>query len=156
MSARAVLLTLLTLTAPGCYAHHPVPFSAAPSGEVVRVHLSDEGVRRMEETFGVRQRQIQGELLTAAPDHLLLAFTPPAPPGARGVSSTRREFRISPGQVSEVEVRELDRKRTTALFVGGGLVLSLGFYLVTVADSGGPLQGPGGPGDFLRVPVRIP
>jgi hypothetical protein len=156
MRVRSVLVLLLALAPAGCYAHRPVEFSAAPSGEVVRVHLTDAGVRHMEETFGVRQRQIQGEILTAAQDHLLLAFTPPPPPGTRGAPTTRREFRVAPGQISEVEVRELDRKRTTALFVGGGLVLSLGFYLVTVADSGGPLQGPGGPGDFLRVPIRIP
>jgi hypothetical protein len=152
MLMRAVPTLLLIGWLSGCYAHRPVPFSTAPTGEVVRVHLTDAGIQRMEETFGVRQRQIQGEVVEARPDHLLLTFYPPAPPGSRTLATGRRDFRMNAADVLEVELRELNGRRTTALLAGGGLALSLGFYLVKVTDGGGPLPGPGGPGDFSRIP----
>ena len=137
----------------GCYAHRPIAFTSSTPGELVRVHFTDEGRDQLAQTFGVRQRQIQGEVLATGADHILLGLNLPAPMGSRGAPASQREFRVSPAHVSELELRELDRRRTAALLLGGGLAVSLAFYLVTVTDSGGPLPGPGGPGDFLRIPL---
>jgi len=150
----SVVLTLLFVGfISGCYAHRPVAFTSTAPGEMVRVHFTEEGTAQLAQTFGVRQRQVQGEVLATGADHILLGLTLPPPMGSRGTQTSQREFRISPTHVSELELRELDQRRTAAFLLGGGLAISLAFYLVKVTDSGGPLPGPGGPGDFIRIPL---
>ena len=137
MAIRPLSIMALALILGGCYAHRPVSFDAASTGETVRLRFTEDGVTQFDQTFGVRQTQLMGEVMEGGRDHLILSVRIPAPIGGTQYGQGFRELRVSPEHVSRVEIRELDERRTTALVVGSGLALALSVYLITVIDPGG-------------------
>jgi hypothetical protein len=150
MAIRPFSLMVFALMLGGCYAHRPIPFESAATGEMVRLRFTEDGVTQFAQTFGVRQAHLMGEVLQGGRDHLLLSVRMSVPAGGAQYGRGYREFRVSPEHVSLVEIRELDQRRTTALVVGGGLALALSVYLITVIDPGGARVIRSPDGDFWR------
>lgn len=115
MDRRWSFVMLAALLA-GCHRYEPARIGAVPEGAAVRVHLTQEGARSLEEAGVTAGSDVSGTLLEWG-DPVVLSVEVPAAEGMldRGL---RQRVMVAPDQIVGVEVRERDRTRT-AILVGG-------------------------------------
>ncbi|MBI4539215.1 MAG: hypothetical protein HY704_06890 [Gemmatimonadetes bacterium] len=152
--ARSLWLALSILLA-GCYRYVPARMGGVPPGTAVRVHLTEEGARRLEELTGRERRQVSGELLGWG-EQVLISAAVPAADGMvdRGL---RQRIIVARDEVVAVEVRELDRVRTVVLVAGvaaGATAAIVGAFTGGGGEGSRP-EPPDGPGEGIRVPVSV-
>lgn len=144
--ARAPLAGLVLLG--GCYTFAPTTPGAVPAGARVRVALSEPGVAALAPTVGAAVTGVEGDLLRAAGDTVVVRAD-------RLLTTAGVDVQWSGGALNIPGPwrRGLDRRRLaagrTAAIVAGGVVLSAG--LVALVRSGGGGQGDGSGGDPIRV-----
>ena len=133
---------LLSLVLAGCYSYTTLPPGSAPIGERVRVRVSGAEAERLEPIIGVTDRQIEGELLEQADSSVSLEVPLLLPAQGGGTVAERAHQRIiiPRSDLQEVELRRIDKTRTT-LLVGGGIA---GVAAIVAASTGTIQIGSGG------------
>lgn len=128
------MITLAGLLA-GCYRYVPARMGAIPAGTAVRLHLSDEGVQRLEGFTASRRDQISGELIRWA-DEVMVAVRVPA---AEGVvdRDLRHRVVVPADEVVSIEVRERDQTRTAVLIGGAAAIVTTALVAVFSGTFGG-------------------
>lgn len=124
---------LLTVGVPssGCYQYTRVRPDALLPGQEVRLVLAEDASEQLGDALGDRAARqgstIEGDVLAIADQHLLVAV--PLTPQAASVwelpRSLHQRTAIPLQGVMEVEVRQLDRKKTLLVASGTGTVLAL-------------------------------
>ena len=121
----------------------------------MRVRVSGAEADRLEQTLGQSERTIEGDLLEQADSGLALGILLPVPADAISLSSRPQQRVVIPqAEVLGIELRRLDRVRTS-LLVGAGVVV----VAAIAASRGSSLLGSGGNGgspNERRVPVTPP
>ena len=146
----------LCIALSACYSYGAAPVSTAPVGERVRVRVSGAEAERLEPILGFTDREIEGELLEQADSSITLQVPLPLPPQDGGLTERAHQRIIIPrADVQEVELRRLDKFRTT-LLVGTGVA----GVAVAIAASTGAIQlgsgGSRGTGNEYRAPPIVP
>lgn len=138
----------------GCYSYAPVAPANALVGSAVRVRLTEQEAERVHGMLGRDDRLIEGTLIEAVPDAIVIAVPTTPGTGSPGVADARLHQRISvpvPGLV-EIETRRLDKLRTGLLV--GGIAAALGVVIGTQFAGTDSPEGGDKPGDDrLVVPV---
>lgn len=154
---RAGLMMALVILVSGCARWVPARIGEVPVGSDVRLRLSEEGVRELEELTGTRRSEVFGELLQWDQEVMVSAALATGGVGAAG-SNLRQRFVMDEENIVGVDIRELDRTRT-GLFAGGIAVVGGAaiVWIVSQLTGGGtaaPTQPPNpGPSEpFVRIP----
>jgi hypothetical protein len=145
---RTLVVGLVMVTS-GCFRYLSVsPSSAPPVGEEVRARLSEGGLVRLAPEIREQQRGsvVEGEVVEADGSALVLAVSLGSE-GApqRSGRDLRQRVVIPVADVMELELRQLDKKRT-AVVLGGAATL-LGAFAITelFGGFGGSSRPPGPP-----------
>lgn len=147
--ARMFLLAVAVLLA-GCHRYVPARTGSVPAGAGVRIHLSEAGARRVQELTGRESGSVTGDLERWAED---VVVSVPLPPTTGMLDRGLRQRIIVPaGEVVAVDVRELDRARTTMLGVG----ITAGVGVAAVAAFSGVFGGGRDPEPDLPEELRVP
>jgi hypothetical protein len=154
MSRFRSLLILPVCTA--CYSYVPAELSMLPDGTAVRARITSDQAARVEPLVGRDVRVLDGVLLGSSADSVLLEVPAAARIGTGGgVQVLHQRVSIPRGGITEVELKRLDRGRTTLVIAGGTAAIG---YIVLDALNVGPLkEGPrdGDGGTDMRIPLLI-
>jgi hypothetical protein len=151
MSRWVLLLTLPWCAA--CYSYVPVELSALPQGAAVRARITSEQAERVGPLVGREQRVLEGLVVTAGADSVMLEVPTASRIGSGGsIQVMHQRVAIARGGITEVELKRLNRGRTTLLVIGGSAVV--GYFLMDALNIGPGREGP--PGDDGGVDMRIP
>jgi hypothetical protein len=138
---RALALGTLLLASSACYTYSAVPATGAAVGERVRVRISGAEAERLESVLGMTDRELEGELLEQSDSSLAVAVPLPLPIAGGGVAERAHQRIVIPrSDVQEIELRHLDKMRTT-LLVGIGIA---GVATAVAASTGAIQLGSGG------------
>ena len=150
--ARSLLLLLPFCTA--CYTYAPVELSSVTPGSMVRARIAADQMARVEPLVGRSTRVLDGVLVDAGADSLLIevpAATRTTTGG--GIQVLNQRLSIPRTGVTEVELKRLSRGRTMGLIAVGTAALG---YIIVDALNIGPgkesLPNDGGGEDF-RIPL---
>ncbi|RMH23103.1 MAG: hypothetical protein D6701_00675 [Gemmatimonadetes bacterium] len=146
---RATLCAAVLVTA-GCYHYQPVGEAPPPPGAKVRAHVDLREAEALREAVGREERFVDGTVLEAAADRLLLQVRV----GTAG-SRVFQELTVPRSSIERLEVRTLD-KRGTLLLVGGivGAGVAAGIAISASGDDQVTI-----PDDDIEagvVPVSVP
>ena len=155
--ARAGLVMALAVLVCGCARWMPARLGEVPVGSDVRLHLSEEGVRELEELTGTRRSEVFGELLQWNEEVMVSAALGTGGVGAAG-SGLRQRIVVEEDNIVGVEIRELDRTLTwifagSVAVVGGAAIVWTVSKLIgggTAATTQPP--DPGSSEPFVRFP----
>ncbi|MEZ4415970.1 MAG: hypothetical protein R3E10_09445 [Gemmatimonadota bacterium] len=157
MHSRPVRWTALALTLvyAGCYTYRPVELTdLAPRAEV-RARISAAEAERLAEVLGGNERrELDGTVVETGATGLTLDVPVVSSVERRGEALNQR-VSLTPNQVLEVELKELNRTRTGTVVA---LILGTGLAVFIAQLHGGPGEGPPPPGGEvdMRIPLRIP
>lgn len=148
------LLWFLCGSAAGCYSYRAVTglHNLSPGSEV-RVSLTPAGRLDLEEQTGQLRSVTDGQVLRSKTDSLILLATRAT--AVRPGPAPRFDTLYFPSAgIEEVTEKELDRRRSAALAVGG-LAVVTAFFLWGLEVVGGGSTGSDGPDspDRSRVPL---
>lgn len=155
-------LAVLSLASVGCYSYRPVtPARVAPEQEV-RLQLTAVAVDRLRNGANNERRLLQdfsvsGTVTSVSADSIVVSVPTATVPDAGARSITfRQPLPLARSEVQQVELRTLDRKRTTITsIVVGGLALAAA---VIAIERGGEASGTtppiGGPNE-IRIPLLL-
>ena len=148
----------LALCAPvllaGCYTYAPIQASSLQPGMGVRARISAAAAEQVAPLLGVSDARIlTGKLIDNASGTMIVEVPTmvPARAGASAQSLSQR-ISITPGQLVELESRQLDRGKT-AIVVGA--VVVIGGSAAIAAFKGGPGldRPPGGSSTDAKLPL---
>jgi hypothetical protein len=150
--ARSLLLLLPFCTA--CYTYAPVELSNVTPGTMVRARIAADQVARVEPLVGRSTRVLDGVLVDAGTDTLLIevpAATRTTTGG--GIQVLNQRLSIPRTGVTEVELKRLSRGRTIGLIAVG--TAALGYIIIDALNIGPGKEGlPGdGGGEDFRIPL---
>jgi hypothetical protein len=152
---RGAALGLMALALSACYSYTAAPPSGGRIGERVRVRISGAEADRLESALGQSGRTIEGELLEQADSGIALGVALPYQlDGPTMGSRAQQRIAIPWAELQEIELRRLDKVRTS-LLVGAGVAA----VAAIAASSGSSLLGGGSGGGSPnegRVPVMAP
>jgi hypothetical protein len=154
MSRWSVLITLPLCAA--CYSYVPVEPSALPQGTAVRARITSEQAERVEPLVGRELRVLEGVVVGAGADSVLLEVPTAARVGTGGsLQVLHQRVAIARAGITEVELKRLNRGRTTLLVVGGGAVV--GYLLLDALNIGPGRESPrrGDGGTDMRIPLFV-
>ena len=138
-----------------CFSYVAAPPSGARVGERVRIRVSGAQAERLEPVLGMTDRNIEGDLLEQLDSSITLGVPLPAV-SASGIPAARPQQRIvvPRADVQEVELRRLDKLRTS-LLIGGAVA---GVAAIAVAKGSSLLGGSGATGspNESRLPRGTP
>lgn len=139
---RASLGPVVCAALSACYSYTTLPPGTTPVGERVRVRVSGAEAERLEPVLGLTDREIEGELLEQADSTVSLEVPLPMPLQGGGTLAERAHQRIiiPRTDLQEIQLRRLDRTRTT-LLVGAGVA---GVAAIVAASTGTIQIGSGG------------
>jgi hypothetical protein len=150
--SRWCLLLVLPLCA--CYSYVPAELSSLPQGAAVRARITSEQAERVAPLVGRELRVLQGVVVDAGADSVLLEVPAAARIGTAGsVQVLHQRVAIARGGITEMELRRLNRGRTTLLVVGSSAII--GYFLMDALDIGPGREGPrgGDGGTDMRIPL---
>ncbi len=151
----AVPCLLLGIVLSGCFAYAPVALDTVQPGADVRVLVTPEQARALDELLLREARMVDGRLLEVGADLLLEV---PVASGLQGgaMQSLNQRVRLPRSEVLQVELRSLNRGRT-GLVVGVAGAVVLGSVIHALSrELGGDTRGdPPPPGEY-RGPIRSP
>ncbi|HWP36042.1 MAG TPA: hypothetical protein VNL18_00670 [Gemmatimonadales bacterium] len=160
MKRRTLLgLLLLATGVPGCYRYEPVTLDAVPQGATIRAVLSPAASAALMERQGISSgRHLEGTVLE---DHgATLSLWVASVPASRefGSGVLYQQVDVLKSDVLRVDLRELDRGKTTFLAVGGAAAVAV---VARAALSGGTGESNSGGGGVppesrrTRLPIVI-
>ena len=148
-------LGLMACGLSACYVYTAAPPLGARVGERVRVRVSGAEADRLEPTLGLMGRTIEGDLLELADSSIALGVALPYQPDATAMASRAQQRIVIPrAELQEVELRRLDKVRTS-LLIGIGVA----GVVAIAASKGSSLLGSGGTGgspNERRIPAMAP
>lgn len=153
---RTYSLTLcgLVLAAAGCYRYSAASFESLRIGEPVRARISGAQAERLEPILGFTDRSIEGELLEKADTELVMAVaTQLSPEASAGVSRVYQRIAIPRSDLQDIEIRRLDRTRTSLAALGAVVGVAAAAAAVSQAielGQGGSRPNP----NKTRLPAR--
>lgn len=145
----------------GCYSYVPVRLESVEPGQAIRLRVSAEEAERLAPARLTDSRLVDGVLVGAQGDRLLLDTTVGSADPLRGGRTFTQRLDVALGQIFEVELRQKDRLRTGlavgagAAAVGVGVAAALtGGFGVRRVDGENPEEDRRGPPITLRL--RVP
>jgi len=111
---RTLMLSGFVLSVMGCYRYSAASVESLRIGEPVRARISGQQAERLEPILGYTDRSIEGELLEKADSDIVIAVaTTLSPEASAGVARVHQRIAIPRSALEEVEIRQLDRARTS-------------------------------------------
>jgi hypothetical protein len=150
-----VALNIAVLTA-GCFKYTYVRPAQAPVGSQVRVHLSEPGYTRLSASVGSDvprlERTIEG-LLVQADSSKLLVSTRVWTESASTRDWLEQRVDIPIGDITQLELKQLNRPNATLVGVGAGVVFGALVVGWLTGAFGGTTHGEPDPGQPEFAPV---
>lgn len=142
------LYCLAAMAATGCYSFEPVRMEQVTAGSIARARLDADEARRVAEVIGREDRVLEGEVLEADGDRLLMAV--PMTMSTAGLSPRQFHQRVEVRRTAiiEVETRRFDALKTV-LVLGGGAIIAGAAVAAAFAAADDP------EGDDKPQPERI-
>jgi hypothetical protein len=146
VAGRFTAVPVLALTAwslMGCYTYVPVAGRGEPVTGDGRVVLTDAGSAAMAGPLGPNVREIDGIILRATADSVVMTVAQTTTTSRERFTSTGVTVAIARPLVQDIRARTFSRKRSLTF---GGVVLailSVAFSTVTAASASGTGDGPG-------------
>ena len=130
----------------GCYSMTPIEGSTPPTGQEVRLSLSDQGSVQLAPLIGPRIGAIDGKAMESSDSALVLAVQAVVAQSGRSMAWSMEKLSVPRSAVSHVSTRTLDTKKTWlvagltvvgAFLVGSLFGLGSGFDGLLGGGSGG-------------------
>lgn len=140
----------------GCYGYSGATMETVRVGEPVRARVSGAQAERLEPVLGNIGRVVEGDLIEKADSTLTIAVaTPVSVEGGATLSRAYQRIEIPRADLQELEVRHLDRTRTSLAAVGVAAGAAAAFAAVSQVVQLG--QGGGRSNtNKSRVPMPLP
>ena len=151
LALRSLILSCVGLS--GCYAHTPVAIGDVHPGDAVRVRLTAAEAERLEQDALVVDRVFRAQVVQSAPSGLLVRV--PLPGSDRLAGDLYTQLSLTPQQVVELELRELDGLKTAGAVAVGAVVAAAAAFAAFKAISAGDGEGKE-PGEPTQSVIRIP
>jgi hypothetical protein len=134
----AGLACVAMLIMPACYAYVPAKTTATPVATPVRVKLTNPGIVAMESALGQGVNELQGTVLRASTDSLVLNVEQTWTLARQTFTSSGSVIAIPRQHIEETTIRVFSKKRTviTALAAVGGSILAGVVVKTTGSNSG--------------------
>ena len=121
----------------GCFSYLEVPATNVAPGTRVRALLSTEGQVRLGSMLGGPQPELEGEVVEADPQSLLLLARVGVSSTPTGVFLERQRLQIEQREILRLEARRLERSKTVAISaVALGALLGTTIWLFNAERSG--------------------
>ena len=125
------------VTSTGCFSYLEVPPTDLAPGTRVRAQLSTEGVLRLESILGGPQRQVEGEVVEADPQSLLLLARIGVANTGTGIFLEQQRLQIEQREILRLEARSLERSKTAVVSVlAAGALVGTTIWLFNAKRSG--------------------
>ncbi len=152
---RGLLAGVLVMAA-GCYTYAPIEMNQVTPEMEVRARLTPPQAESLGEAVPIEDRLLQGEVLEADQAGLTL-LVPVVSAIQRGrAESLGQRLRLPTDGIIELELRKLDRTRTSVLTIAGAVITGFVLYKSLQGGGGGAPPGPGGSTSDALIPIRIP
>lgn len=155
ITAHAALLLAGLVGPAGCYRYVPADLAEVSPGRDVRLRVSPEETARFAAVIGPDTRTLEGRVVELTDSELMVEVPVVSNQVGSRIQTLNQRLDLARTGISFVEIRELDRTKTT-IAVGGGAAIA-GFILVkglTGAFNAGN-DDEGGSGNELVVPVFL-
>ena len=139
----APVLALTAWSLMGCYTYIPVAGRAVPVTGDGRVVLTDAGTAAMAGPLGPNVREIDGIILRATADSVVMTVAQTTTTSRERFTSTGVTVAIARPLVQDISARTFSRKRSLTFGAAVFAILSFAFSAVTVAYASGTGDGPG-------------
>ena len=146
MAGRFTAAPILALTAwslLGCYTYVPVAGRGVPVTGDGRVVLNDAGTAAMTGALGPNVREIDGIILRATADSVVMTVAQTTTTSRERFTSTGVTVAIARPLVQDISARTFSRKRSLTFGAAVVAILSVAFRTVTAASASGAGDGPG-------------
>lgn len=131
----------------GCYRYVPADTGSLRAGTEVRTRLSAAEAERIGELLQTNGRLLEGRLVEAEGDQLLLQVPVAYTQVGSRPGALHQRVGIPRSEIVEVELKQLDRKKTGALIAASAIVAGAVLYSQLSAEGGGyGTEEPGGGG----------
>jgi hypothetical protein len=151
----------LLLGSAGCYRNVPVELTQVAPGTSIRAHLTAVAQDRMrtEQAPGAGRVMLSGKLVRTTTDSVILGVESTVMEANVRTRTFYTDVPLLKSDVRTIELRQLDRRRTTLTVIGLGLGAIAGVLIAL--DYGGSSTGTVNPGPGVpetRIPlgIRIP
>ena len=139
----APVLALTAWSLMGCYTYVPVAGQAGPITGDGRVILTDAGTAAMAGPLGPNVREIDGIILRATADSVVMTVAQTTTTSRERFTSTGVTIAIARPLVQDISARTFSRKRSLTFGAAVLAILSVAFSTVTAASASGAGDGPG-------------
>ena len=153
--SRSLISGFLLLIA-GCYSYSGAALESVRVGQGVRARISGSEAERLEPVLGNSDRTVEGQLLEKGDSAVVVSVATPLSTEANAaVSQAVQRIEIPRADLEQIEVRHIDRFRTSVLVLGGiaGAAAAVAAVSQVVQlGGGGSRSNP----NKTRVPTGIP
>ena len=139
----APVLALTAWSLMGCYIYVPVAGRAGPITGDGRIVLTDAGTAAMAGPLGPNVREIDGSILRATADSVVMTVAQTTTSSRERFTSTGVTVAIARPLVQDISARTFSRKRSLTFGAAVLAILSVAFSTVTAASASGAGDGPG-------------
>ena len=139
----APVLALTAWSLMGCYTYIPVAGRAVPVAGDGRVVLTDAGTAAMAGPLGPNVREIDGIILRATADSVVMTVAQTTTTSRERFTSTGVTVAIARPLVQDISARTFSRKRSLTFGAAVLAILSVAFSAVTAASASGTGDGSG-------------
>lgn len=149
------LAALLPLLSGGCYSYQTVRVEEVAPGASIRARLTAAEVERIQADLGRESRVVEGQVVHDEGSSFVLAVATRVAADGLGARRFETRLRLTKPEITEIEVRRLNRGRTAALVALGGAVAA--FVVSAAFDYGGiGAPGDGGKGgEAILIPIGL-
>ncbi|WP_396202025.1 hypothetical protein [Gemmatimonas sp.] len=141
--AAAPVLALTAWSLMGCYTYVPVAGRGVPVTGDGRVVLTDAGTAAMAGPLGPNVREIDGIILRATADSVVMTVAQTTTTSRERFISTGVTVAIARPLVQDISARTFSRKRSLTFGAAVFAILSVAFSAVTAAAASATGDGPG-------------
>ncbi len=154
---RRTLLIVVALASSGCYTYRTASVEELRPGSQFRARLSATEAERLEAILPRAVRVIEGTFVEQNGNGLLLEVPVTSELQGIRVQTLKQRVDVAPAGIVELELKELDRRRTGLVAGIGGVVVGIAVYAQLTKDSRGRTPGTGGgPNESVFAGIRIP
>lgn len=146
----------LMLLVGACYGYAGASMETVRVGQPVRARISGAQAERLEPVLGNTGRTVEGELLEKADSAVVIAVaTPVSTEGSVALTRAYQRIEIPRADLQDIEVRHLDRARTSLAVLGavGGVAAAFAAVSQVVQLGGG---GSRSSPNKSRIPTPVP